>query len=287
MTAPHSRIARRFEALRSEGRAGLVAFVTAGDPDDETSSAILAGLPGAGADLIEIGMPFSDPMADGPAIQAANQRALANGQTLTRTLAMAADLRARDADIPLVLMGYFTPIYRFGTSAFLDRAGDAGIDGLIVVDLPLEEEQELRPSGDAGGIEIIRLVTPAAGPRRLDELVANSKGFLYYVSVAGVTGTKSAAVEDTAAGVGRIRDLTELPVAVGFGIATPAQAAEVARVADAVVVGSAIVQRIAAGLDDRGRPGTGLVDDVLGLVKELSLGVRGARKRPATRVETV
>lgn len=280
-----SRIARRFADLRDEGRAGLVTFITAGDPDLETSFAILAGLAGAGADVIELGMPFSDPMADGPAIQAAGQRALAAGHTMRRTLDMVARFREDDDATPIVLMGYFNPIHHMGASAFAAEAQRAGVDGLIVVDLPPEEEAELREPAVAAGIDLIRLVAPSTDDARLNHLMANSGGFIYYVSVAGITGTKSATQTAIAAGVARIRTVSDLPVAVGFGIRTPEQAAEVASVADAAVVGSAIVDRIAAAHDDGDRPAKTLVEGVLAFVREFAAGVRRARSGTNTGVE--
>jgi tryptophan synthase alpha chain len=275
------RIARRFEALKREGRPGLIPFVTAGDPDFDTARAILRGLPGAGADLIEIGMPFSDPMADGPAIQAANLRALNSGQTLRRTLDLARGFRADDADTPLVLMGYYNPIHLYGVPDFLRDAAAAGIDGLIVVDLPPEEDVELcLPARDAG-FDFIRLATPTTDDARLPRVLSNASGFLYYVSIAGVTGTRAVDAAAVRAAVTRLRRHTALPIAVGFGIKTPEQAAEIAQAADAAVVGSALVDRIARNLDDHGRPKPGLVDAVLGFVADLGAGVRGVRRAAA------
>ena len=280
-----SRIARRFADLRSDGRAGLVTFITAGDPDLETSSAILAGLARAGADVIELGMPFSDPMADGPAVQAAGQRALNAGHTMRRTLDMVARFRQDDDDTPIVLMGYFNPIHHMGAGTFAAEAGRAGVDALIVVDLPPEEEQELLEPARNSGIELIRLVAPSTDDARLNHLMANSGGFIYYVSVTGITGTKSATQAAIADGVARIRKASALPVAVGFGIRTPAQAGEVATVADAAVVGSAIVDRIAAGLENGDRPAQMIVEDVHSFVRELSAGVRSAAAGTNTGVE--
>ncbi len=284
-----TRLARRFAALRQQGRAGLVTFITAGDPDLATSSTILAGLAAAGADVIELGMPFSDPMADGPAIEAAGNRALAGGHTMRRTLDMVAKFRAGDDDTPIVLMGYFNPIHHMGCEAFVAAASRCGVDALIIVDLPPEEEDELRRPAEGAGIDLIRLIAPTTGDARLNHLMANSGGFIYYVSVAGITGTKSASPAAIAAGVARIRAAGDLPVAVGFGIRTPEQAGEVASVADAAVVGSAIVARIADALDDRGddrgRPAPTLVEDVLGFVRELAAAVRGARAATNTGPE--
>jgi len=272
-----TRIGRRFEALKADNRAGLVTFATAGDPNLDVSRAILAGLPKAGADIIELGMPFSDPMADGPSIQLAGQRALKNGQDLKKTLAMVAEFRAVDDDTPIVLMGYFNPIYRYGVAAFVTEAHRVGVDGLIVVDTPLEEDDELRLPSEAVGIDFIRLVTPATGDARITDLVSGARGFIYYVSVTGITGAGSALIDDIASGVGRVRVATDLPVAVGFGVRTPGQAADIARVADGVVIGSAIVNIVAQGVDDDGIPKAGLSDDVLRFVKELSDGVKAAR----------
>jgi len=272
-----TRIARRFAQLKAEGRAGLVTFVTGGDPDLETSARILAGLPKAGADLIELGMPFSDPMADGPAIQAAGYRALHAGTTLRKVLKMVAEFREADVNTPLILMGYFNPIYSYGVDRFAVDAVAAGVDGVIVVDLPPEVDRELRDPAAAAGLEVIRLAAPTTDAVRLPRVLEGAGGFLYYVAVAGVTGTKRARIEDIAAAVERLRRSTRLPIAVGFGIRDPESAAAVARYADAAVVGSAIVDRIAGGLDKAGRPGPALVDEVLGFVGSLAEGVRGAR----------
>ncbi|RMD64949.1 MAG: tryptophan synthase subunit alpha [Alphaproteobacteria bacterium] len=269
---------RRFAALRAAGRGGLVTFTTAGDPDFETSFEILSGLPGCGVDVIELGMPFSDPMADGPAIQASSLRALKAGMTLPRTLEMVRRFRARDAETPIVLMGYYNPIYSYGVDRFVSDAVAAGVDGLIIVDLPPEEDAELcRPALDAG-LHWIRLATPTTDDRRLPTVLTNTSGFVYYVSIMGITGTRSASAEAVQAAVSRLKRHTDLPVAVGFGIKTPQQAAEVARVADAAVVGSAIVERIAAGLDDAGRPRPGLAGEVLTFVRTLAEGVHAARR---------
>ncbi|MCY4546944.1 MAG: tryptophan synthase subunit alpha [Defluviicoccus sp.] len=278
MSGGRARIARRFQALAAEGRAAFIPFISAGDPDRETSSAILARLPGLGADLIELGMPFSDPMADGPSIQAAGERALAAGQTMADTLEMAASFRAADAETPLVLMGYFNPIYRYGAEAFAADARAAGVDGLIVVDLPPEEDAELRVPAEAAGLALIRLVAPTTDDARLGRILAGCDGFVYYVSVTGITGTKSAMTGDIAAGLERIRKATDLPVAVGFGVRDAGQAAEIASFADAVVVGSAIVQRIESSLVD-GKAASGTVAAVAALVRELAGGVRNGRPR--------
>ncbi len=273
-----SRIERRFARLRAEGRAGLVIYLTAGDPDPDTSRALFEGLAAAGADLIEIGMPFSDPMADGPAIQAAGQRALKRGMTLRRTLAMVRALRERDPDTPFVLMGYYNPIYRYGAEAFARDAVAAGVDGAIVVDLPPEEDEELAGPARAAGLAIVRLATPTSDEARLPAIVGHAGGFLYYVAIAGITGTRSADAADVRAAVARLRRFTELPIAVGFGIKTPAQAAEVARAADAAVVGSAVVDRLALNLDPAGNAKPGLVEAVLADIRALAAGVRGARR---------
>jgi tryptophan synthase alpha chain len=271
------RIARRFARLKAEGRAGLVAFITAGDPDLETSRAILEGLPEAGADVIELGMPFTDPMADGPAIQAAGLRALKAGATTVHTLDLVRALRARDDETPVVLMGYYNPIHSYGVDRFLTDAKDAGVDGLIVVDLPPEEDEELCLPALKAGVNFIRLATPTTDDKRLPTVLRNTSGFVYYVSVTGITGAASAGDAEIATAVERLKRHTDLPVAVGFGIKTAEQAAAVARTADAAVVGSAIVNRVAAGLDGDGLPKPDLVEDVLGFVRELAAGVRGAR----------
>ncbi len=273
-----SRIEERFAALRREGRAGLVTYLTGGDPDTRSFSRILAGLPEAGADLIEVGVPFSDPMADGPTIQAAGLRALKAGTTLAKVLSTVKDFRARDQVTPIVLMGYYNPIYRYGVPRFLDDAKKAGVDGLIVVDLPPEHDEELCLPARAAGLDFIRLATPTTDDKRLPKVLANTSGFIYYVSVAGVTGTKSAASAGIIAAVERLKRHTTLPVAVGFGIRTPTQAQEVARVADAAVIGSALVDRVAASLDGAGKATPELVDSVLGEVRALAQAVRQARQ---------
>ena len=273
-TPDSGRIAARFAALRAAGRGGLVTFVTAGDPDGDTSLAILKGLPAAGADLIELGMPFTDPMADGPAIQAAGQRALKAGQTMRKTLAMVREFRAQDQDTPVILMGYYNPIYHYGVDEFLADARDAGVDGLIIVDLPPEEDEELCLPALATGMNFIRLATPTTDDERLPTVLNNTNGFVYYVSITGITGTRSAEAGELEAAVGRLRRHTDLPIAVGFGIKTPEQAASVAGIADAAVVGSALVSHIAQGLDDAGKAKDTLVGDVLGFVAKLADGIR-------------
>jgi tryptophan synthase alpha chain len=274
-----SRIEKRFAALKAEGRAGLVAYLVAGDPDIETSTRLFEGVAAAGADLIEIGMPFSDPMADGPVIQEAGQRALKRGMTLRRTLEIVRGMRRTDDTTPIVLMGYYNPIYRYGAEAFAPDAVAAGVDGVIVVDLPPEEEAELTAPAHAAGLDVVRLATPTSDDRRLPHIVEHASGFIYYVAIAGITGTRSADAASVAAAVTRLRRFTDLPIAVGFGIRTPEQAAQVARAADAVVVGSSLVQRLALNLnlDNTAKPG--LVDAVLSDVRALDRGVRQARQR--------
>jgi tryptophan synthase alpha chain len=271
------RIERRFAALKEEGRAGLVTYLSAGDPDRATFARILEGLPGAGADLIEVGMPFTDPMADGPSIQAASLRALAAGMTLKGVLDLVRAFRRADDETPVVLMGYYNPIWSFGPERFLDEARAAGADGLIVVDLPPEEDDELCLPALARGLDFIRLATPTTDDRRLPKVLTNTRGFIYYVSITGITGVGAPVVELVGRAVSRIKRHTELPVAVGFGIREPGQAAEVARVADAAVVGSALVDQIARSLDGEGRPQPGLVEDLLAKVRALAEGMRSAR----------
>jgi len=274
-----SRLETRFAALREEGRGGLVTFITAGDPNADISAEILAGLPAAGADVIELGMPFTDPMADGPSIELASGRALAAGQNMAKTLSMVSDFRKSDGDTPIVLMGYYNPIHAYGRDRFAKDAAAAGVDGLILVDLPPEEEDEFRPQAVAAGIDIVRLIAPTSTDARIATLVENASGFVYYVSVRGITGTSSAAAADIASNVGRIRAQTDLPVAVGFGIRTPEQAAEVAAVADASVVGTAIVEKIANAVDADGNASPHLVSDTLSFVSDLAAAVRSARTK--------
>ncbi len=274
--APDSgRIKARFAALKQAGRGGLVTFLTAGDPDRETSFEILEGLPAAGADLIELGMPFTDPMADGPAIQASSQRALRRGVKLHEILEMVGTFRAGDKDTPIVLMGYYNPIYNYGVERFLADAKGAGVDGLIVVDLPPEEDQELCLPALAAGVNFIRLATPTTDDARLPKVLANTSGFVYYVSIMGITGTRSAASDHVRRAVERLKRHTDLPVAVGFGIKTPEKAAEVAAAADAAVVGSALVEQVRANLDAEGRATPRLARRVLESVSALARGVRG------------
>jgi tryptophan synthase alpha chain len=273
-----SRIEKRFARLKAEGRAGLVAYLTAGDPDIDTSTRLFEGVAAAGADLIEIGMPFSDPMADGPLIQAAGLRALKAGMTLRKMLTMVRHLRARDADTPYVLMGYYNPIYRYGAEAFAKDAAAAGVDGLIIVDLPPEEEAELAEPARRAGLDLVRLATPTSDAVRLPTIVERASGFVYYVAIAGITGTRAVDTAAVRTAVARLRCFTQLPVAVGFGIKNPDQAAEIARAADAAVVGSALVDRLAQNLDADGKAKPGLVDAVLRDISALAAGVRGARK---------
>ncbi|MBA3326153.1 MAG: tryptophan synthase subunit alpha [Rhodobacteraceae bacterium] len=242
-----TRIEATFARLAEKNRKAFVAFVMAGDPDPATSLALIRGLPGAGVDVIEIGMPFTDPMADGPAIQRAGQRALASGQTLARTLAMVRAFREADPDTPIVLMGYYNPIYAMGVAPFLAEAAAAGVDGLIVVDLPPEEDDELCLPAQAAGLNFIRLTTPTTDAARLPRVLTNTSGFVYYVSITGITGAAEADAAAIAPEVARIKASTPLPVCVGFGVRTPAAAREIAEVADGAVVGSAIVERIGAG----------------------------------------
>ena len=273
-----SRIAARFAALREQGRAGLVTYLTAGDPDPDTSARLFTSLPAAGTDLIEIGMPFSDPMADGPVIQEAGQRALKQGMNLRATLALVRELRRADDTTPIVLMGYYNPIYRYGAEAFPRDAVGAGVDGVIVVDLPPEEDAELAGPARRAGLDVIRLATPTSDEQRLGRIVEGASGFIYYVAIAGITGTRSADSSEVAVAVARLRRFTGLPIAVGFGIRTPDQAVQVARAADAAVVGTALVQRLARNLEPDNTAKPGLVDAVLADVQALAMGVRAARR---------
>jgi tryptophan synthase alpha chain len=272
-----TRIDRRFEALRKAARPALVTFVTAGDPDFATSLEILRALPGAGADLIEVGMPFSDPMADGPAIQAAGLRALRAGQTLAKTLALVGAFRESDADTPIVLMGYYNPIYIYGVPRFVAEAKAAGADGLIVVDLPPEADDELCLPAMQAGLNFIRLATPTTDDKRLPAVLRNTSGFVYYVSITGITGTAAPDSLRVGEAVERIRRHTELPIAVGFGVRTPEQAAAIGRNADGVVVGSALVSAIADSLDSENRATAKTVEAAAGLVRALAQGVRASR----------
>ena len=262
-----SRIDAKFSQLRAERRKAFVAYVMAGDPDYDTGLAIVKGLPGAGVDIIELGMPFTDPMADGNAIQLAGQRALAGGQTLAKTLAYARGLRETDQTTPIVMMGYYNPIFSHGVAAFLAEAKEAGIDGLIVVDLPPEEDDELCIPAQAAGINFIRLATPTTDDKRLPKVLQNTSGFVYYVSVTGITGAAAAQAAEVGPEVARIKAKTDLPVIVGFGIKTPEAAAAIAGIADGAVVGSAIVERIGRGDS---------VDSVLDFVRSLAAGAHSA-----------
>lgn len=268
-----SRLQSRFAALKQENRAALVTFVTAGDPDYATSLAILKGLPEAGADVIELGMPFTDPMADGPAIQLANIRALDGKQNMQKTLQMVREFRASNQDTPLVLMGYYNPIFCYGVERFIADAGAAGVDGLIVVDLPPEHNDELCDPAQAAGIDFIRLTTPTTDDNRLPTVLNGSSGFVYYVSVAGVTGAGAATMDHIEEAVQRLRRHTELPLCIGFGIRTPEHAAEIARRADGAVVGSALIDKIA-----KAESKEQAVSDVLALCSQLAEGVRNARQ---------
>ena len=273
-----TRIDRRFAQLKTEGRAALVTFLTAGDPDPETSLALLRAIPAAGADVVELGMPFTDPMADGPAIQISSQRALKAGQTLKKTLDMVRAFRQADDATPLVLMGYYNPIYVYGVDRFLRDAKSTGVDGLIVVDLPPEEDEELCLPALKAGVNFIRLATPTTDDKRLPAVLANTSGFVYYVSITGITGAATPDPAKVAAAVARIKRHTKLPVAVGFGVRTAEQAAVIAAGADGVVVGSALVNALKASLDGDDKATAKTVTVVVNLVAELARGVRGARR---------
>jgi len=275
-----SRITERFARLKADKRAGLVTYVTAGDPNPDVSYQILKGLPGAGADLIELGMPFTDPMADGPSIQLAGQRALRAGITVEATFDMVRRFRKETSDnaTPILLMGYYNLVYQRGAERFCKEAAASGVDGLILVDLPPEEADELKPFAATSGLDTVLLTAPTTDDKRLPAVLQYSSGFVYFVSVLGITGTKSATEEAVRTHVERIKRHTPLPVGVGFGIKTPDQAAAVARHADAAVVGSAIVDRVKAGLDEAGKPKPDLVPGVFAYVKTLAEGVRGVRK---------
>jgi tryptophan synthase alpha chain len=270
-----SRLAARFAALKKEGRAAFVPFITAGDPDMETSFAILEKLPGIGADVIELGMPFTDPMADGPAVQASSVRALKSGATMAKVLKMVEKFRKADKNTPVVLMGYYNPIHAYGTARFARDVATVGADGLIVVDLPIEEDEVLRLPALAQDVDLIRFVTPTTDEARLKRIVKDASGYLYYVSVAGVTGTKAVPEEEVRAAIARVRSATDLPCTVGFGIRSPQQAEAIARIADGVVVGSAIVSRVAdnvAGGKDK------IVNEVLELTRILAGSTHAARR---------
>jgi tryptophan synthase alpha chain len=273
-----TRIDRRFAALKQEGRAALVTFTMAGDPDYDTSLAIAKALPKAGADVIELGMPFTDPMADGPAIQAAGVRALKGGQRMTKTLALVREFRKNDDATPIVLMGYYNPIYIYGVDRFLVDAKAAGVDGLIVVDLPPEEDEELCLPTLKAGLNFIRLATPTTDDKRLPAVLRNTSGFVYYVSITGITGAAAPDAGKVSAAVARIKRHTKLPVAVGFGVRTAEQARAIAENADGVVVGSALVDALRASLDKDGKAGPEALKAVTSLVSALADGVRSARR---------
>jgi tryptophan synthase alpha chain len=278
-----TRIDRRFAELKTEGRAALVTFLTAGDPDPETSLALVRALPAAGADVIELGMPFTDPMADGPAIQLSSQRALKAGQTLKKTLELVRAFRGSDDATPLVLMGYYNPIYIYGVDRFLRDAKSAGVDGLIIVDLPPEEDEELCLPALKAGLNFIRLATPTTDDKRLPAVLANTSGFVYYVSITGITGAATPDARKVAAAVARIKRHTKLPVAVGFGVRTAEQAAGIASGADGVVVGSALVNVLKGSLDPNDKATKKTVSGVVDLVAELARGVRGASADKSTQ----
>ena len=269
-----NRVDLAFKRLSEENRGGLVTFITAGDPDLETSQNLMERLPDSGADIIELGMPFSDPMADGPAIQAASLRALANGASLRKTLDMVARFRRSNDQTPVILMGYFNPIYQYGPARFVTDAVESGVDGLILVDLPPEEDDELCDPARTAGLHWVRLVTPTSDEKRLKTVLNNSSGFVYYVSIAGITGTRSAAVSAVGDAVARLRSHTGLPIAVGFGINTPDQVRDTVEVADGAVVGSVIVREIEKNLDDTGAATPELLENVSSLVRTLAEGAR-------------
>ena len=275
-----TRIEKRFADLKKEGRAALVTFTMAGDPDYATSLALAKALPKAGADMIELGMPFSDPMADGPTVQAAGLRALKAGQNIEKTLSLVRELRKGDDATPIVLMGYYNPIYIFGVARFLADAKSAGVDGLIVVDLPPEEDEELCLPALKAGLNFIRLATPTTDDKRLPAVLKNTSGFVYYVSVTGITGAASPDAGKVGEAVARIKKHTQLPVAVGFGVRDAARARAIAEGAEGVVVGSALIDKLSASLDQGGKPGAGTVKAVTDLVASLAEGVRAARKTP-------
>jgi len=272
-----SRIATRFAALRRESRGALIPFVEAWDPDAATAMELLRGFPGAGADLIEIGIPFTDPMADGPIIQAAGKRGLKAGVKLHDVLTMVRDFRRADSDTPVILMGYLNPILSHGAEKFCADAATAGVDGLIIVDLPPEESDMLLPFAEANGLDFIRLVAPTTDDARLKLVMNGSSGFVYYVAITGITGTRSATTEHLSQAIPRIRKATDLPIAIGFGVRTPAQAAEASRIADAAVVASALIETLSHHLDEHGHAKPGAAEIVLAQVRELAEAVRGAQ----------
>jgi tryptophan synthase alpha chain len=272
-----TRIDRRFASLKREGRAGLVTFVTAGDPDYGTSLAIVQAAPAAGADVVELGMPFTDPMADGPAVQASSLRALKAGQTLRKTLDLVRAFRAGDDDTPIVLMGYYNPIYIYGVDRFLTDAVSAGVDGLIVVDLPAEEDDELCVPALKAGLNFIRLTTPTTDDKRLPVVLANTSGFVYYVSITGITGAATPEFGRVAQAVARLKRHTDLPITVGFGVKNAEHARAIAQGADGVAVGSALVEAVRTSLDADGKATAKTVRAVIDLIASLAAGVRGAR----------
>ena len=267
-----TRLTRKFAQIASDSRGGLITFLTAGDPTPSISRDLLSRLPAAGADIIELGMPFSDPMADGPAIQAASQRALKSGATLKGTLGMVRDFRQEDSQTPIILMGYFNPIYQYGSQKFVNDAYSSGVDGLIIVDLPPEEDEELCHPALTAGLHWIRLVTPTTDHKRLISVLQNTSGFVYYVSITGITGTRSADPETVKKAITQLREMTDLPLAVGFGIKSSEQVRTVNEFADAAVVGSALVDTIRANLDDSGQPMAELCDNVIEFVQDLASG---------------
>ncbi|HEY8290442.1 MAG TPA: tryptophan synthase subunit alpha [Acetobacteraceae bacterium] len=270
-----SRIAARFAELKQQGRGALIPFVEAWDPDGPTSMALLRGMPAAGADLIEIGIPFTDPMADGPIIQAAGKRGLKAGVKVAHVLTMVREFRRDDAATPVILMGYLNPILSYGPERFCTDAAAAGVDGLIIVDLPTEEADLLLPWCAANHLDFIRLVAPTTDDKRLPHVLNGSSGFVYYVSITGITGTASASADHLAEAIPRIRRATDLPIAIGFGVRSPRQAADAARIADAAVVASALIDTLAANLDERGKAKPDAVGKVLDQVRTLAAGVRG------------
>jgi tryptophan synthase alpha chain len=276
-----TRIDQRFSELAREGRAALVTFVMGGDPDFDTSLALLKALPAAGADLIELGMPFTDPMADGPAIQAAGLRALNAGTTLAKVLKLATEFRKSDAATPLILMGYYNPIFIHGVPRFLADAKAAGVDGVIVVDLPPEEDAELCLPAQAAGLAFVRLATPTTDEARLPAVLAHTAGFVYYVSITGITGAATPDYRRVATAVARLKQHTSLPVAVGFGVKNAESAAAIAKVADGVVVGSALVDALRKSLDEQGRATARTVVAVTDLVRDIAAGVKGGVRQPA------
>ncbi len=275
-----SRIAARFAALKAENRGALIPFLEAYDPDGATSLALLRGMPAAGADLIEIGMPFTDPMADGPIIQAAGKRGLAAGFKVRHVLDMVRDFRTLDSQTPVILMGYLNPILSYGQQRFCEDAAKAGIDGMIVVDLPPEESDLMLPHAKANGLDFIRLVAPTTDDERLPHVLNGSSGFVYYISITGITGTRAASREQLTAAIPRIRKFTDLPIAIGFGVRSPAQAAEASTIADAAVVASALIDTLSRNLDADGKAMPGAVEAVLNQVRELAKAVRGASSAP-------